>query len=111
MFYLSKMQGPQECCLRSGSTEADSEMNIHVRGRERSVLPQQLRTYNREFLYYITGEKSSERKKRGKERKKKSKIERQNGGRIKLYLGGLCVPHWVIISSVKYEGDIAVPAK
>ena len=39
MFYLSKMQGPQECCLRSGSTEADSEMNIHVRGRERSVLP------------------------------------------------------------------------
>lgn len=46
-------------------------------------------TNNREFLYYITGEKSSERKeekkKRGKERKKKSQIERQNGGRIKLY--------------------------
>ena len=53
-------------------------------------------THNREFLYYITGEKSSERKKRRKEKKKKSKI----GVRIKLYLGGLHGRHWVIIASV-----------
>lgn len=61
-------------------------------------------THNREFLYYTTGEKSSERKEerknRRKEKKKKSKIERQNGVRIKLYLGGLRGPHWVIIASV-----------
>lgn len=40
---------------------------------------------------------------RGKERKKKSQIERQNGGRIKLYLGGLHGPHWVIIASVSMK--------